>query len=45
MVLYCIARVVGIKRSVRGRDFVTQLVVLDHIEPEHATNRDALYSC
>ena len=36
MVLCCIARVVGIKRSVRGRDFVTKWANTDHIEPEHA---------
>ena len=38
MVLYCIARFVGIKWSVRGQDFVTHLAVPDHIEPEHATH-------
>ena len=36
MVLHCIAHVVGIKRSVCGRDFVTQWAVTNHLEPERA---------
>ena len=36
MVLHCIARVVGGKRSVRRQDFVTKWANTDHIEPEHA---------
>ena len=39
IVLDCIPRVVEIKWSVRGQDFVTHLAVPSSAEPEHA-NKD-----
>ena len=45
MVLHSIARVVGIKWSVRGQDFVTHLAVPSSVEPEHASGQNLVVVC